>query len=160
MSPAAPTGVDLDPVAESLAKSLPGQLWGVALFGSAARGEATDTSDLDLFVVADDLRQARTQRGQLLRGLVPPPRRGRASLIAKTRAEFETGFPSYYLDLGLDAIVLHDRERYMAGRLERIRTLIEAAGLTRKRIDDGFVWRWREPPVGHWRLDWSGFHRR
>jgi hypothetical protein len=36
---------------------------------------------------------------------VPPPWRGRASLIAKTRAEFETGFPSYYLDLGLDAIV-------------------------------------------------------
>ena len=80
-------------------------------------------------------------------------------MIAKTRDEFQAGFPSYYLDLGLDGIVLHDREQYMQGKIERIRSLIELAGLTRQRVDDGFVWRaWREPPAGHWRLDWSGVH--
>jgi hypothetical protein len=46
----------------------------------------------------------------------------------------------------------------MEDRLERIRRLIEIAGLTRHRTDHGFVWRWRRSPSGHWRLDWSGVY--
>ncbi|MGH7332804.1 MAG: hypothetical protein ACREKS_08685 [Candidatus Rokuibacteriota bacterium] len=98
------------------------------------------------------------RRRLFLRSLAPASLRGKLSLIAKTRDEFEAGFPSYYLDLGLDGIVLYDRERYMGGKIARIRGLIELAGLTRRRIDHGVVWRWREPPAGHWRIDWSGVH--
>jgi Nucleotidyltransferase domain len=149
---------ELHPVVEALINGLPGTLWGVVLFGSAARAEATETSDLDLLVVADDLPEAFGERVRLLRRLAPTPLRGKIALIAKTRNEFEAGFPSYYLDLGLDGIVLYDQEWYMEGKIERIRELIEVAGLTRRRIDHGFVWRWREPPAGHWRIDWSGVH--
>ena len=41
--------------AVALAQALGERLWGVVLFGSAARGEATADSDLDLLVVADAL---------------------------------------------------------------------------------------------------------
>jgi hypothetical protein len=153
-----PTVVELRPLVETLAHGLPHPLWGVVLFGSAARAEATETSDLDLLVVAESLPEAFTERLRLLRNLMPVSLQGKISLIAKTRNEFETGFPSYYLDLGLDGIVLYDRERYMEGKIERIRSLIQLAGLTRQRINHGFVWRWHEPPSGHWRIDWSGVH--
>jgi hypothetical protein len=111
-----------------------------------------------MLVVADDLPAKLAERSRLLRGFLPDSLRGRASLMAKTRAEFEAGFRSYYLDIGEDGIVLHDRDRYMEGKLGRIRELIGLAGLTRQRIDRVFVWRWRDPPAGHWRLDWSGLH--
>jgi predicted nucleotidyltransferase len=149
---------ELHPVVEAFAHGLPSTLWGVVLFGSAARAEATETSDLDLLVVADDLPEAFSERLRLLRGLAPVSLRGKISLIAKTRDEFEAGFPSYYLDLGLDGIVFYDRDRYMDGKLERIRELIDLAGLTRRRVDDGFFWQWRVPPAGQWRIDWSGVH--
>jgi len=158
MSAMMQTVIELRRVVQALAHGLPHPLWGVVLFGSTAREEATETSDLDLVVVADSFPEAFTERLRLLRSLVPAPLRGRVSLVGKTRAEFETSFPSYYLDLGLDGIVLYDRERYMEGKIECIRSLIERAGLTRQRIDHGFVWRWREPPAGHWRIDWSGVH--
>jgi len=150
--------VGLQPVVEALVPGLPSAPWGVVLFGSAARAEATETSDLDLLVVADDLPHRFIERIRLLRGLAPASLQGKIALIAKSQSEFEEGFPSYYPDLGLDGIVLYDRERYMEGKLERIRELIELAGLTRRRLDHGFAWRWREPPVGHWRIDWSGVH--
>jgi len=150
---------ELRPVVEGLLHGLPSTLWGVVLFGSAARGEATETSDLDLIVVADDLPTAFGERIRLLRSLTPAALWGKISLIAKTRSEFEASFPSYYLDLGLDGVVLYDRHQYMEGRIKCIRELIELAGLTRRRLDHGFAWRWREPPAGHWRIDWSGVHR-
>jgi predicted nucleotidyltransferase len=158
MSTPTQTMVDLRPMVEALVRGLPRTLWGVVLFGSAARAEATETSDVDLFVVADDLPEAFSDRLRLLRSLAPGSLRGKIALIAKTRNEFEAGFPSYYLDLGLDGIVLYDRERYMEGKIDRIRDLIDLAGLSRRRMNRGFVWRWREPPTGHWRIDWSGVH--
>lgn len=133
-------------------------LWGMVLFGSAARGEATETSDLDVLVVADALPERFADRMRLLRRLLPSSLRGRASLLAKTRAEFEGGFPSYYLDLALDGIILYDREDYMKQKLERILSLIQAAGLTRRRTEYGFFWQWAKPPTGHWRIDWSGVY--
>jgi predicted nucleotidyltransferase len=41
------------PLVEALQHRLAGTLWGVVLFGSTARGEATESSDLDILVVAD-----------------------------------------------------------------------------------------------------------
>ena len=41
--------------AVELAEELGERVWGVVLFGSAARGKATSNSDLDLLVIADAL---------------------------------------------------------------------------------------------------------
>jgi len=93
MSAMMQTVIELRRVVQALAHGLPHPLWGVVLFGSTAREEATETSDLDLLVVADSFPEAFTERLRLLRSLVPAPLRGRVSLVGKTRAEFETSFP-------------------------------------------------------------------
>lgn len=143
-------------LAESLERALSGQLWGLILFGSAARGETTDRSDLDVLLVADGLPSLFGPRIRFLRGLLPAPVQGKVSLIAKTRAEFEAAFPSYYLDIGLDGIILYDRDGYVTEKLTTIRDLIATAGLSRHRLASGFSWRWARPPAGHWRVDWGG----
>lgn len=148
----------LNPLVKAFEQGFQGTLWGLVLFGSAARGEAQEASDLDLLVVADGLPEKFTTRMRLLRSLLPGNLRGKVSFIAKTRAEFEGGFPSSYLDLALDGIILYDREDYMKQKLERIRSLIQTAGLTRRRTEYGFFWWWKRPPTGHWRIDWSGVY--
>ena len=97
-------------------------------------------------------------RTHYLRSLLPGELRGAASFIARTRVEFEAGFPSYYLDLALDGVILYDRVDYMQQKLTRIRELIQTAGLKRRRINYGFSWEWQNPPRGHWRIDWSGVY--
>lgn len=149
---------ELSPLVESLQHGLSQNLWGLVLFGSTARGEASESSDLDLLLVANALPEKFMARMRYLRCLLPSEVRGSVSFIAKTRAEFEAGFPSYYLDLALDGIILYDRENYMHQKLARIHELIETAGLRRQRTDYGFSWEWRTPPKGHWRIDWSGVY--
>jgi predicted nucleotidyltransferase len=143
---------------EALKRNVSENLWGLVLFGSTARGEATEFSDLDILLVADGLPEKFTTRTRHLRGLLPSELRGTVSFIAKTRAEFEAGFPSYYLDIALDGVVLYDREKYMHQKLARIRELTQAAALMRRHTDDGFRWEWKKPPKGHWRIDWSGVY--
>lgn len=149
---------ELTPLVKSLEHGLSEQLWGLVLFGSVARGEAKESSDLDLLLVADGLPEKFMARMRYLRRLLPGELRGAVSFIARTRAEFETGFPSYYLDLALDGVILYDRENYMQQKLTRIRELIQAAGLQRRRTDYGFSWEWQKPPKGPWRIDWSGVY--
>ncbi|RMF94241.1 MAG: nucleotidyltransferase domain-containing protein [Nitrospinota bacterium] len=143
---------------DALRHGLQENLWGVVLFGSATRGEAGAESDLDLLLVADGLPEKFTIRMQYLRQMVPGEMRSMVSFIAKTRAEFEGSFPSYYLDIGVDGIILYDREGYMRQKLIRIQELIRLAGLHRRRFDHGFIWEWGKPPTGPWRIDWSGVY--
>jgi predicted nucleotidyltransferase len=153
-----PLQEELAPLVQAFTHGLGETLWGLVLFGSVARGEARAGSDFDLLLVADDLPAKLTTRMRYVRSLLPKVRPGPVSLIAKTRAEFAAGFPSYYLDIALDGLILYDRENYMHQKLARIRELITLAGLRRQRTDYGFRWEWKKPPRGHWRIDWSGVY--
>ncbi len=124
----------------------------------AFRGDTCEDSDFDTVLVVDDFPAKFSTRIQYLGSLLPLERLGPISLIAKTQAEFEGDFPSSYLDIALDGIILYDREGYMQQKLARIRELIQAAGLSRRRTEYGFCWEWQKPPRGHWRIDWSGVH--
>jgi hypothetical protein len=150
--------VELSPLVESLQHGLSEKLWGLVLFGSVARGEARESSDLDLLLVADGLPENFMARLRYLRRLLPGELRGAVSFIARTRSEFAAGFPSYYLDLALDGVILYDCENYMQQKLARICELMQAAGLQRRRTDYGFSWAWQKPPRGHWRIEWSGVY--
>lgn len=146
----------LPEVVEALRQELGSALRGVVLFGSRARGEGRPESDWDLFVVADTLPSSPLERGKALRHVLLPRWRGRVAITAKTPQEFETEFPSYYLDVATDGQILFDQNGYLQNRLTRIRQRIKEAGLRRQKIGRDFLWTWEIPPEGPWQIDWSG----
>jgi len=49
-----------------------------------------------------------------------------------------------HLDLAADAIPLHDPQGLLASGLERLRQLVQEAGLVRQRTAHGWVWWWHQ----------------
>jgi len=131
----------------------------IVLFGSQARGDASARSDYDVFLVAQDLPEDYLERIRFIRKpLLENPIGGSVSFIARTKKEFLDHFPSLYLDLGLDGIVLYDREDFMVEKLRKIREIIQEAGLRRVKAGYSFHWQWKQYPGERWAIDWSGFH--
>ncbi len=134
-------------------------LVGVALYGSRARGEARPDSDVDLLMIARDLPERANVRSQLLYAAL----RGISldfdfSVYDRTPQEFETQFPSVYLDMGLDCIVLYDSEGYLRSKLARVREIIQDAGLYRYRLSPkSLCWNWKNPPRRGWEITWEGY---
>ena len=149
----------LHPLVEGLQQGLGQNLIAVVLFGSRARGEATAESDWDIFLMAESLPSSPLKRHAFLCKLVPRDFKGEVSFLAKTREEFAGGFPSFYLDLALDGIIVYDPEGYMQSRLSRIQEIIKEAGLRREGINGGFFWDWEQLPGDEWEISWEGFRQ-
>ena len=131
-----------------------GELWGAVLFGSRARGDAGPSSDYDLFLIIDSLPQRPLERQESI--VQKTGGTHGFNIIARTRAEVESVFPSLYLDIGQDGVVLLDRDGYTAAKLELIRKFTKQAGLTRERLARGFDWCWRRKPGRDWHIGWDG----
>lgn len=168
MSPTQPVSERIDPhnppdylrtALERLQAAFGDRLVGVALYGSRARGEAGPHSDVDLLVIVRDLPGHWQERTNALQ----TPVRGITldfdfSVYGSTPEEFEKYFPSIYLDMGLDGIVLYDTGDYLTGKLERIRAIIQETGLRRLRLSPGnMFWDWDKAPLHGWALDWEGY---
>ncbi len=147
----------LEPLVEALKAKLGDALTAIVLFGSRARGKRGKTRDWDLFLVAEGLPENPFDRQLALRALLPRDAGG-ISIVAKTKKEFESTFPSLYLDLATDGIVLYDSQSYIKNKLDEIRGIIQKAGLKRKRRRDSLVWQWERRPARDWRIDWSGVY--
>lgn len=139
----------------ALQAALGDRLMAVVLFGSRARGDARETSDWDLLVIAEGLPEKMFERHLFLKGLLPSDCRGAISLLAKTPEEFESHLASLYLDIALDGQILYDPRGYAHQRLASLRRLISKAGLYRERTEAGDVWRWQKQPSGPWELEWE-----
>ena len=139
----------------ALRQALGDRLIAVVLFGSRAREEATESSDWDLLVIAEELPDKPLDRHLLLRRWLPATSGDRVSLQAKTPTEFEARVPSLYLDIALDGQVLYDPQGYATARLAQLRRLMQRHGLYRERRPAGDLWRWRRPPPRPWRLTWE-----
>ena len=128
----------------------------IILFGSQARGEADETSDWDLLLIASDLPVGTLERHFALKRALPPDWRGRIALLAKTAEEFEARLPALFLDIAEDGVILHDPTGYAARKLARIRQLRQQAGLERRERGGELIWDWTRPPTGPWKIEWDG----
>lgn len=147
---------ELQEITSNLKAGFGKNLWGVVLFGSAARGE--QARDIDILIITDNLPQKFMDRMRYIKELIPSHLRGGVSIIAKTKEEFENSFPSYYLDIGIDGIILYEKNHYLTDKLNCIKELIQSSGLRRKRINGSFIWQWTNPPASTWKIDWSGVY--
>ncbi len=127
----------------------------VVLFGSRARGEAGESSDWDLLVLARDLSERAFERHLSLKAMLPPLWRGQVTLLAKTPSEFEAYLPDVYLDIALDGVILYDPEGYAALRLARLNRLIQSHGLVREKFNGDLRWKWERFPGFGWSLRWE-----
>jgi predicted nucleotidyltransferase len=116
----------------------------VALFGSAARGEATPNSDIDLLVVCEDLPKGMFKRHALLEPI-------RAQLQDDLERLWKQGiyadfteliyirdeanrFHWVYLDMLEDAVILYDESGFLQSVFERLRKRLVELGAQRKTI--------------------------
>lgn len=138
-------------VASSLKETLGENLVSVIVFGSAARGDLREDSDIDLLVIARNLPPSRFERLEIFEraerlveeelkkikeeaGL-----RLELSPILKTLEEASKPTP-LYLDLVEDALILYDEEGFMEKVLERVRRRLKELGA--RRIWRGRRWYW------------------
>ena len=142
-------------VMEALHQGLGNNLVAIVLFGSRARGEATEASDWDLLVLTHDLPSSPLQRHVQLTTLLPVKWRGQAAILARTPTEFESHLSSLMLDIALDGIVLYDLEGYATQRLAALKQLITNRGLYREQVGRDFIWKWKQFPGLNWSLEWK-----
>ena len=144
-------------VTDVLKKHFGNDFKSLALFGSWARREEKEDSDIDLFAIIDNLPESHFERSILLSSLITQKAKRKVLLIGKSRDEFLSDIPSLYLDLAFDAVILFDQERFLQGKLEIIRELTKKAGLEKVQRGNRYFWKWKTPPKRGWQLTWEGF---
>ena len=149
---------DFEPLIEAFQHKLDSELISLVLFGSRARGEGSDGSDWDIFLIAKELPTNPFERQITLREIIPLKFPFQVSIYAKTVKEFESDFPAIYLDIARDGAILFDRDGYVRPRLQQIKEIIKLAGLKRKKKFGALVWDWEEKPGFGWSIDWSGVY--
>ncbi|MBC7216792.1 MAG: nucleotidyltransferase domain-containing protein [Candidatus Caldatribacterium sp.] len=116
----------------------------VVLFGSVARGEATQKSDIDLLIVCRDLPKGMFKRHAFLEPIREQLQNELEELwkqgiyadfteLVYTKDEADR-FHWIYLDMIEDAVLLYDREDFLLGVFERLRKRLDELGAQRKTL--------------------------
>ena len=126
----------------------------VYLFGSVARGECTEGSDIDLLVVVDGLREDIGWRLEVSSNL---KRMIRSKTLDLRRALRERGLPTtisdilltpdeirchppIILDLTVDGKPLFDKDDFLLKELEKVRKRLRELGARRVKGKSGWYW--------------------
>ncbi len=116
---------------------------GVALFGSAARDESRDSSDIDLLIVLDRhqtiSRQLYSQWDQVF------PTEKKLSPQFVQWPELEAAVGSLWLEVALDGEILYDPTQQLKKSLRRIRKMIAEGRYQRKSSHGHSYWVSQEP---------------
>lgn len=140
-----------------------GRLWegfgerlrAVVLFGSLARGQARENSDVDLLVVADDMPDRYGDRVRDVLNMIEgwesvkrllSEKHGvhpSLDLILLDTREVETSHP-FYFDIVHEGVVLYDKDEFMVKKLGDLMRRLELAGAQRIQLPGG-KWYWLVP---------------
>ena len=129
-----------DELLEAFAMGLGENLIGLVLYGSVARGEAHEGSDVDVLVVAQGLRGSFLERQQTILARLPQRWRATVSLMITSPEALEAHLSSLLLDVALDGVILFDPSGLVSRRLEALRSLLRTEGWRRQATDEGFAW--------------------
>ena len=147
----------LEPYRGVVGKLLEGLLatWGerlvsLVVFGSVARSEAREDSDVDLLVVGANLPRQRFKRQELFElaeQFVEPLIEGLRSKglnldLSPVILDVEEArrHRPIYLDMVMDAVIVYDRGGFFEGVLKGLAERLEALGAERRRL--GKLWYW------------------
>jgi len=137
----------------ALGKTLKNRLVSIVLFGSEARDRARPASDIDLFVVLEEVEEAPAGMREH-RALLEPARQ---CLIPALKALWQQGsctdfveiirsrekahrFQPISLDMTEKAIILHDKKAFFADTLKCLRRRLQELGARKKRIGRRWYW--------------------
>ena len=130
--------------------SLGARLVSLVLFGSVARGDARESSDIDLLIVAEGFPRSLADRRRPLLADWEHVRNERRldavewNLVTKTPEEARYHSP-LYLDIVEDGILIFDRDRFFQAVLDAMRARMRVLGSRRVHLPDG-SWYWDLKP--------------
>ena len=140
----------LNKMVEIMKEEFKDDLVSVVLFGSVARGDNRNDSDVDLLVVIKDLpKDSILKRIRIFESKVEDKLEIEKywkigyyislSPILKTPEEAEK-FSPLYLDMVYDAVILYDKDNFFANVLKRLKEKLDELGA--ERIWIGKKWYW------------------
>lgn len=141
----------VDIIVEALKDSLGEKLVSIILYGSTARGDVSEYSDIDLLIVLESLPESRLERLKIFDEVEKRCERELRSLeneyglkiffspILKTVDEAWKITP-LYLDMVEDGIILFDRDDFMKKIMDKVRARLRELGA--RRVWRGRRWYW------------------
>jgi hypothetical protein len=117
-------------------------------------GTARVDSDHDLLLIASGLSPDVFVRSRQMRDPLQGIDARRVQVLARTPGDFLKDVTPLHLDLALDARVIFEQDGFLSRHLERLRALIDEAGLYRTTTE--LFWRWKTPPRRDWAITWGG----
>jgi len=141
----------VDIIVEALKANLGGKLISIILYGSTARGDVSEDSDIDLLIVLENLPESRLERIRIFDEVEKRCERELKSVeneynikiffspILKTVDEARKITP-LYLDMVEDGIILFDRDDFMKKTIDRVRARLRELGA--RRVWRGRRWYW------------------
>lgn len=112
----------------------------VILFGSWARREAAELSDLDFLVIARGLPKEPVRRRYVVYDALTPVLREfkrQVSVIEADAEEIGKQITPLLINIAHDGVILYDRAGRVGDLLRRVRDAVKRAGLTRYKTRNG-----------------------
>jgi len=136
----------LQELVRQLSEAFGGSLVSVVLFGSVARGEAGEESDVDVIVVCEDFPEGISGRVDMLLPVLDEVYarvEGRKPFIQfhPLRPDEAAKSRPIYLDVLEDGVILYDKEGFILRVLERMERKLRELGARRVHLKDG-SWIW------------------
>jgi HEPN domain-containing protein/predicted nucleotidyltransferase len=131
-------------IRDGLKRSRLAQVVGAVVFGSRARGTATSPSDIDLLVVAQELRSKPHRRAEEIAGIKRHLPALALDVLLLTAEEAQSNFRNHnplFLDIAAEGIVLVDDQGWLRGLMEEVREYIKQKGI--EKTEHG----WRFPVI-------------